>query len=265
MILDAFLSWLAWPIIFCVGTNCFARLHRERRAPKSTFCFPSPSLTGTYLFLFSLYQLCLLLHQLCTLCIFVEKFARFLFEFHAHRFESLDLLLLPADRSDFDVHWALLDYKVHVYVILWTLIISHTLNTARYFWIHKLLNIWYRLYQLFQLMRKIDSVKSICHVSVIFCIVILAQRSALHLCGWLTLVRDQMVVVTIQSKITWNIFGSLYYYTHWTSYIYYDIFFIRYLPYFRYWSCKIQPNTRAILHLFGAGAHQVQGCAAGLL
>jgi hypothetical protein len=46
------------------------------------------------------------------------QFARFLFEFHAHRFESLDLPFLPADRSDFDVHGALLDDKVHEYVIL---------------------------------------------------------------------------------------------------------------------------------------------------
>ena len=41
-----------------------------------------------------------------------HKFARFLFEYHSHRFESLDLPLLPADRSDFDVHGALLDDKV---------------------------------------------------------------------------------------------------------------------------------------------------------
>ena len=41
-----------------------------------------------------------------------DKFARFLFEFHTHRFESLDLPHLPADRSDFDVHEALLDDKV---------------------------------------------------------------------------------------------------------------------------------------------------------
>ena len=47
-----------------------------------------------------------------------DKFARFLFEFHAHRFEILDLPFLPADRSDFDVHRALLDDKVHEYVIL---------------------------------------------------------------------------------------------------------------------------------------------------
>jgi hypothetical protein len=40
------------------------------------------------------------------------KFARFLFEYHSHRFESLDLPQLPADRSDFDVHGALLDDKV---------------------------------------------------------------------------------------------------------------------------------------------------------
>ena len=40
------------------------------------------------------------------------KFAWFLFEYHSHRFESLDLPQLPADRSDFDVHGALLDDKV---------------------------------------------------------------------------------------------------------------------------------------------------------
>jgi hypothetical protein len=50
--------------------------------------------------------------------ILMHKFARFLFEFHAHRFESLDLPFLPADRKDFDVHGALLDDKVHEYVIL---------------------------------------------------------------------------------------------------------------------------------------------------
>jgi len=46
------------------------------------------------------------------LSVLPDKFARFLFEFHAHRFESLDLPFLPADRSDFDVHGALLDDKV---------------------------------------------------------------------------------------------------------------------------------------------------------
>ena len=30
-----------------------------------------------------------------------------------HRFESLNLPFIPADRSDFDVHGALLDDKVH--------------------------------------------------------------------------------------------------------------------------------------------------------
>ncbi len=52
------------------------------------------------------------------LSVLPDKFARFLFEFHSHRFESLDLPILPADRSDFDVHWALLDDKVQEYVIL---------------------------------------------------------------------------------------------------------------------------------------------------
>ena len=41
-----------------------------------------------------------------------DKFARFLFEYHAVRFESLDLPPLPADRSDFNVHGALEDDKV---------------------------------------------------------------------------------------------------------------------------------------------------------
>ena len=46
------------------------------------------------------------------LSVLPDKFARFLFEYHSHRFESLDLPLLPADRSDFDVYGALLDDKV---------------------------------------------------------------------------------------------------------------------------------------------------------
>ncbi len=41
-----------------------------------------------------------------------DKFARFLYEFHDYRFLSLDLPLLPADRSDFDVHGALEDEQV---------------------------------------------------------------------------------------------------------------------------------------------------------
>jgi hypothetical protein len=46
------------------------------------------------------------------LSVLPDKFAQFLFEYHSHRFESLDLPQLPADRSDFDVHRALLDDKV---------------------------------------------------------------------------------------------------------------------------------------------------------
>ncbi len=43
-----------------------------------------------------------------------DKFARFLYEFHDYRLVSLDLPpgLLPADRSDFDVHGALEDAQV---------------------------------------------------------------------------------------------------------------------------------------------------------
>ena len=47
-----------------------------------------------------------------------DKFARFLYEFHAFRFESLDLPPLPADRSDFDVHEALKDEQVRVQRLL---------------------------------------------------------------------------------------------------------------------------------------------------
>ncbi len=36
-----------------------------------------------------------------------DTFARFLFEFHSGRFESLDLPILPDDRSQFDVHCTL--------------------------------------------------------------------------------------------------------------------------------------------------------------
>jgi hypothetical protein len=43
------------------------------------------------------------------LSVLPAKFARFLFEFHSGRFESLDLPILPDDRSQFDVHCALED------------------------------------------------------------------------------------------------------------------------------------------------------------
>jgi hypothetical protein len=48
------------------------------------------------------------------LSVLPDKFARFLYEFHDFRFESLDLPPLPADRSDrdFDVHEALEDAQV---------------------------------------------------------------------------------------------------------------------------------------------------------
>ncbi len=41
-----------------------------------------------------------------------DKLARFLFEFHSGRLESLDLPILPDHRSQFDVNCALEDYKV---------------------------------------------------------------------------------------------------------------------------------------------------------
>ncbi len=46
------------------------------------------------------------------LSVLPDKFARFLFEFHSVRFESLDLPILPDDRSQFDVCSALQDNKV---------------------------------------------------------------------------------------------------------------------------------------------------------
>ncbi len=46
------------------------------------------------------------------LSVLPAKFARFLFEVHSGRFESLDLPILPYDRSQFDVHCALEDDKV---------------------------------------------------------------------------------------------------------------------------------------------------------
>ena len=46
------------------------------------------------------------------LAVLPDKFARFLFEFYAGRFKSLENLLIPADRSDFDVHATLEDDKV---------------------------------------------------------------------------------------------------------------------------------------------------------
>ena len=49
------------------------------------------------------------------LSVLPDKFARFLFEFHSVRFESLDPPPLPADRSNFDVHGALEDDKVKIF------------------------------------------------------------------------------------------------------------------------------------------------------
>ena len=46
------------------------------------------------------------------LSVLPDKSARFLFEFHSARFESVDLPLLPDDQSQFDLHFALEDDKV---------------------------------------------------------------------------------------------------------------------------------------------------------
>ncbi len=49
-------------------------------------------------------------------------------------------------------------------------------------------------------MKTDNNRKNISRKSVVCCIVILAQRLALYLCGWLTLVRDLMMDVTIESE-----------------------------------------------------------------
>ena len=46
------------------------------------------------------------------LSVLPDKFARFLLEYHSYRFETLDLPMIPDDRSQFDVHGALEDDKV---------------------------------------------------------------------------------------------------------------------------------------------------------
>jgi hypothetical protein len=57
------------------------------------------------------------------LSVLPDKFARFLFEFHSARFESMDLHLLPDHRSQFDVHGALKDDKVKQFE--YTYLIEH--------------------------------------------------------------------------------------------------------------------------------------------
>ncbi len=54
----------------------------------------------------------MLVNWVPVLSVLPDEFARFLFEFHSVRFESLDLPILPDDRSQYDVHCALEDDKV---------------------------------------------------------------------------------------------------------------------------------------------------------
>jgi hypothetical protein len=77
-------------------------------------CWQFFLMTKTLLFPVILLWLNLLVHarHQHRLSVLPDKIARFLFEFHAFRFESLDLPVLPADRSDFDVHGALEDDKM---------------------------------------------------------------------------------------------------------------------------------------------------------
>jgi hypothetical protein len=88
---------------------------------------------------------------------------------HAHRFESLDLPFLPADRSDFDVHGALLDDKVHKYIILYY-------ATIILFKLVSLLYILYLLYKICTLslqLKQINNGMMICIISEVFSIVFL--------------------------------------------------------------------------------------------
>ncbi len=79
------------------------------------------------------------------LSVLPDKFARFLFEFHSGRFESLDLPILPDKRSQFDVHCALEDEKVKQL----NMKIQYYTCLTEYLWC-----IWFiLLYQLYQLCR----------------------------------------------------------------------------------------------------------------
>ncbi len=77
------------------------------------------------------------------LVVLPAKFARFLFEFHSGRFESLDLPILPDDRSQFDVHGALGHVKVTH--LEYTCLIEYIRCT--------LFILLYHLYQLCRLMQ----------------------------------------------------------------------------------------------------------------
>ena len=52
------------------------------------------------------------------LSVLPDKFARFLYEFYDFRFSGLDLPPLPAERSDFDVHGAIDNDQVWIFLYL---------------------------------------------------------------------------------------------------------------------------------------------------
>ena len=68
-------------------------------------------------------------------------------------------------------------------------------------------------------------------------------------------------------KVLEYIFGSLYYYTHYTFYTAYDIYFSGNCPPSDIGAAGIGQTQGPFctVQLFGAGSHQVPGCAAGLL
>ncbi len=61
------------------------------------------------------------------LSVLPDRFARFLYEFHDFRFDSLDPPPLPADQSDFDVHGTL---KTHLVRTRLTELSNHTISIS---------------------------------------------------------------------------------------------------------------------------------------
>ena len=116
---------------------------------------------------------------------------------------------------------------------------SYFAVSAHYTILYQLITL-YQLCPLYPCLSSIDGVQSIGQISVVLSIVILAQRSAQYLCGWLTLVRDPKVVVTIQQKNYLKIVFIPYT-------IIRIIHFIQIMTYI-FWSCRNRPDARAIQH-----------------
>ena len=114
-----------------------------------------------------------------------------------------------------DVHRALLDDKVLQYVILWTLIcLLYILYYHTYYIHYIIIRINYCTfdtnYANYEKRERLIAWGTYSMVVVfLYCILGLAVSTVsqpLYWCGWLTLVRDLMEVVTIQSQNTWEYF-----------------------------------------------------------